>query len=36
MCMHDLRRMVEHIPELTDLILFSANDVPVVHNLDVG
>jgi hypothetical protein len=29
--MHDLGHMVEHIPELPDLILFLANDVSVVH-----
>jgi hypothetical protein len=26
-CMRDLGHMVEHIPELPDLILFWANDV---------
>jgi hypothetical protein len=35
-CMHDLGHMVEHIPGLPDLILFLANDVSVVHDLDMG
>jgi hypothetical protein len=34
--MYDLGHMVEHIPGLPDLILFLANDVSVVHDLDVG
>jgi hypothetical protein len=34
--MHDLVHMVEHIPGLLDLILFLANDVLVVYDLDVG
>jgi hypothetical protein len=34
--MHDLGLMVEHIPQLPDLILLLANDELVVYNLDVG
>jgi hypothetical protein len=34
--MRDLGYMVEHVPGLPDLILFLANDVSVVHILDVG
>jgi hypothetical protein len=33
--MHDFGHMVEHVPGLPDLILFLANDVSVVYNLDV-
>jgi hypothetical protein len=33
--MCDLGYMVEHIPGLPDLILFLANDVSVVHDLNV-
>jgi hypothetical protein len=35
-CIRDLRYMVEHIPELPDLILFLANDLSAVYDLDVG
>jgi hypothetical protein len=34
-CIRDFGHMVEHIPGLPDLILFLANDMSVVHNLDV-
>jgi hypothetical protein len=34
--MGDLEHMVEHIPGIPDLILFLANDVLVVYDLDVG
>jgi hypothetical protein len=34
--MLDLRHMVKHIPGLSDLILFLANDVSVVHVFRYG
>jgi hypothetical protein len=36
MCIRDLGYMVEHVAKLSDLILFLANDVPIVYDLEVG